>query len=63
MSVVMQSRASFSNGKAVMVDGISAEILKTLLWRAATEKEKCLSGNEECPKERQVVGESPHFWI
>ena len=34
MSVVMQSRALFSNGKAVGVDGISAEVLKTLPWRA-----------------------------
>ena len=34
MSVVMQSRASFSNGKSVGVDGISADILKTLPWRA-----------------------------
>ena len=34
MSVVMQSRASFSNGKAAGVDGISAEVLKTLPWRA-----------------------------
>ena len=34
MSVVMRSRASFSNGKAVGVDGMSAEILKTLLWTA-----------------------------
>ena len=30
----MQSRASFSNGKAGGVDGISAEVLKTLPWRA-----------------------------
>ena len=34
MSVIMQSRASFSNGKAVGVDGISAEILKSIPWRA-----------------------------
>ena len=34
MSVVMQSRASFSNGKAAGVDGTSAEILKTLHRRA-----------------------------
>ena len=34
MSVVMQSRASFSNGKAVGVDGILAEILTALPWRA-----------------------------
>ena len=33
MSVLMQSRASFSNGKAVGVDGISSEILKALPWR------------------------------
>ena len=30
MSVMMQSRASFLNGKAVGVDGISAEILKSI---------------------------------
>ena len=34
MSVLMQSRASFSNGKPVGVDGISSEMLKTLPWRA-----------------------------
>ena len=34
MSVIMQSRASFSNGKAVRVDGISAEVLKLIAWRA-----------------------------
>ena len=34
MSVLVQSRASFSNGKAVGVDGISSEILRTLPWRA-----------------------------
>ena len=34
MSVIMQSRASFSNGKAVGVDGISAEILKCIPWRS-----------------------------
>ena len=34
MSVFMQSRASFLNGKAVGVDGISAEILKSIPWRA-----------------------------
>ena len=34
MSVLMQSRASFSTGKAVGIDGISAEILKTIPWRA-----------------------------
>ena len=34
MSVLMQSRASFSTGKAVGIDGISAEIIKTIPWRA-----------------------------
>ena len=34
LSVIMQNRASFSNGKAVRVDGISAEVLKSILWRA-----------------------------
>ena len=34
MSVIMQRRASSSNGKAVGVDGISAEILKSIPWRA-----------------------------
>ena len=33
MSVIMQSRASFSNGKAAGIDGISAEILKSIPWR------------------------------
>ena len=34
MSVLMQSRASFPNGKAVGIDGIFAEILKSIPWRA-----------------------------
>ena len=34
MSVRMQSRVSFSKGKAVGVDGIFSDILKTLPWRA-----------------------------
>ena len=34
MSVIMQSRASFSKEKAVGVDGISAGILKSIPWRA-----------------------------
>ena len=34
MSVLVQSRASFPNGKAVGIDGISAEILKSVPWRA-----------------------------
>ena len=33
MADLMQSGASFSNGKAVGIDGISAEILKSLPWR------------------------------
>ena len=37
MSVVRQSRGSFSNGKAVGVDGISDEVLKTVPWRALEE--------------------------
>ena len=34
MSFLMQRRASFLNGKAAGVDGLSSEILKTLTWRA-----------------------------
>ena len=34
MSILMQSRSSFSSGKDVGVDGISAEILEMLPWRA-----------------------------
>ena len=34
MSVLMQRRASFQNGKAVGTDGISAETLKCIPWRA-----------------------------
>ena len=34
MSVLMQSRASFSNGKALRVDCISAEVLESIPWRA-----------------------------
>ena len=41
MSVLMQSRASFSNGKAVGVDGISAEIPSTPVESTA-ENQKCL---------------------
>ena len=33
ISVLMQSRASFSNEKAVGIDGISAEILKSIPCR------------------------------
>ena len=40
MSAIMQSRASFSNGKAVGVDDISAEILKVVPWRARQKIEK-----------------------
>ena len=53
MSVVMQSRASFSDGEAVGVDGISAEVLKTLPWRAlqkiknACEMAHCSFSQEE----------------
>ena len=49
MSVVMQSRASFSNGKAVGVDGISAEILKSIPWRALQKIKKAF--------ERRYIGE------
>ena len=34
MSVVTQSKASFSDGKAGGIDGISAEILQSIPWRA-----------------------------
>ena len=34
MSVLMQSRASFSDGKAVGIDGISADVFKSIPWRA-----------------------------
>ena len=34
LSVLTQSRAPFSNGKAVGTDGISPEILKSISWRA-----------------------------
>ena len=40
MSVIMQSRASFSNGKAVGMDGISAEILKSIPGRALRKRKK-----------------------
>ena len=33
MSVVMQRRTSFSNRKAVNVNGISAEVPKSIAWR------------------------------
>ena len=35
LSVPMQSRGSFSYGKAVGIDGISAEIVKSIPWRAS----------------------------
>ena len=34
MSDLKQSRASFSNEKAVGIESISAEILKSIAWRA-----------------------------
>ena len=49
MSVIMQSRASFSNGKAVGLDGISAEILKSIPWRALQKIKKA--------PERRYIGE------
>ena len=45
----MQSRASFSNGKAVGVDGISAEILRSISWRALQKNKKVF--------ERRYTGE------
>ena len=42
MSVIMRSRASFSNGKAVGVDGISAEVLKSIAWRALLKIKKSI---------------------
>ena len=50
MSVIMQSRASFSIGKAVGVDGISAEILKSIPWRALQKIKKAF--------ERRYTGEN-----
>ena len=52
MSVIMQSRASFSNWKSVVVDGISAEILKSIPRRALRKIKKafemiCKSRNKE----------------
>ena len=49
VSVIMQCRASFSNGKAVGVDGISAEILKSIPWRALQKIKKAF--------ERRYIGE------
>ena len=40
MSAIMQSRPSFSNGRAVGVDGISAEILKSIPWSALQDIQK-----------------------
>ena len=40
MSVLMQSRASFSDGKAVGIDGIPAEILRSIPWRALQNKQR-----------------------
>ena len=42
MSVLMQSRASSANGKAVGVDEISSEILKALPWRAVQKTKTAL---------------------
>ena len=50
MSVIMQSRASFSNGKAVGIDGISAEIVKSIPWTALQKIEKAF--------ERRYTGEN-----
>ena len=41
MTVLMQSRASFSNGNVVGVDGISAEILKNIAMERTAENQEC----------------------
>ena len=51
MSVIMQSRASFSNGKAVGVDGISAEVLKTIAWRALLKIKKAFENEIQTTKQ------------
>ena len=40
MSLLMQSRASYSNGKAVGIDGISAEVLKSIPCRVLQKSSK-----------------------
>ena len=42
MSVVMQSRALFSDGKVVGVDGISAENLQNFTLESSAEDKECL---------------------
>ena len=52
MSVLMQSRASFANGKAVGVDEISSEILQALPWRAVQKTKTALETRYKgCNKE------------
>ena len=57
MSVVMQSRASCSDGKAVGVDGISAESLKTLAWRALQDIKKAFELRYTEVKTRRTLKE------
>ena len=52
MSLIMQSRASFSNVKAEGVDGILAQILESIPWRALQKIKKasemrCKGQNKE----------------
>ena len=42
MSFLMQRRASFTNGRAVGIDGISAEVLKSIPCRALQQIRKAL---------------------
>ena len=51
MSVIMQSRASFSNGKAGGVDGISAEVLNSIAWRALLKIKKTFESEIQTTKQ------------
>ena len=61
MSVIMQSRASFSTGKAVGVDGISAEIPKSIPWRALQKIRRGGSAYRACWPSG-IVDASPFYW-
>ena len=55
MSVLMQSRASFPNGKAEGIDGISAEILKSIPWRALKKIRKALEMRYFGPDKEELM--------
>ena len=56
MSVIMQSRASFLYEKAVGGEGISAEVLKTVRWRALQKIKKDIWNEVHWSKNKEDIG-------